>query len=135
MLCGNDTRDHNEFKCFLRTCQLNARFMYNTEKAYAAIAKPLRDLTRKNTKFLWTAHYQQLYKEILHTMSSNTALRPFDSTLKTIQKTTQGTWIAIDHTNREPSQRVSKSSHKLKKSPLPNRGHEYSPLLSARHPV
>ena len=72
----------DEVKSFLQACQFNARFMYNTEKAYAQITKPLRDLTRKNTKFLWTAHCQQAYKEILQTMTSNTALRPFDPTLK-----------------------------------------------------
>ena len=102
----------DEVKSFLQACQFNARFMYNTEKAYAQITKPLRNLTRKNTKFLWTAHCQQAYKEILQTMTSNTALRPFDPTLKTIhitdagpegiasslyQETTQGTWIPIDH--------------------------------------
>ena len=105
----------DEVKSFLQACQFNARFMYNTEKAYAQITKPLRDLTRKNTKFLWTAHCQQAYKEILQTMTSNTALRPFDPTLKTIhitdagpegiasslyQETTQGTWIPIDHASR-----------------------------------
>ena len=75
---------------FLQVCQFNARFMHNTEKAYAQITKPLRDLTRKNTKFHWTAHCQQAYKEILQTMTSNTALRPFDPTLKAIQITDVG---------------------------------------------
>ena len=105
----------NEVKSFLQACRFNACFMYNTEKAYAQITKLLRDLTRKNTKFLWTAHCQQAYKEILQTMTSNTALRPFDPTLKTIyitdagpqgsasslyQETTQGTWIPIDYASR-----------------------------------
>ena len=65
----------DEVKSFLQACQFNASFMYNTDKAYAQITKPLRDLTKKNTKFLWTAHCQQAYKEILQTMTSNTALR------------------------------------------------------------
>ena len=105
----------NEVKSFLHACRFNACFMYNTEKAYAQITKPLRDLTKKNTKFPWTAHCQQAYKEILQTMTSNTALRPFDPTLKTIyitdagpqgiasslyQETTQGTWIPIDCASR-----------------------------------
>ena len=80
----------DEVKSFLQVCQFNARFMYDTEKAYAQITKPLRDLTRKNTKFHWTAHCQQAYKEILQTMTSNTALRPFDPTLKAIQITDVG---------------------------------------------
>ena len=65
----------DEVKSFLQACHFNARFMFNTEKAYAQITKPLRDLTRKNTKFLWTAKCQQAYKEILQTMITKT-IRP-----------------------------------------------------------
>ena len=80
----------DEVKSFLQACQFNVRFMYNTEKAYTQITKPLRNLTRKITKFIWTAHCQQAYKEILQTMTSNTALRPFYPTLKTMHITDAG---------------------------------------------
>ena len=110
--------------------------MCNAEKAYAQITKPLGDLTRKNSKFLWTAHCQQAHQEILQTMTSNTALRPFDPTLKTIhitdagpegiasslyQETTQGTWIPIDHASRALTPCEQKYSQTEKKF-LDNRG-------------
>ncbi len=108
-------KNSDEVKSFLQACQFNARFMYNTDRAYAQLTKSLRDLTRKNIVFQWTPQCQQPYNDILQTMTSTTALRPFDPSLKTIhitdagpegiasslyQEKLEGTWIPVDHASR-----------------------------------
>jgi SOS-response transcriptional repressor LexA len=109
-------QDHQriQVKSFLQACQFNARFMYNTDRAYAQLTKPLRDLTRKHIVFQWTPQCQQAYDDILQTMTSTTA-RPFNPSLKTIhitgagpegiasslyQEKPEGTWIPVDHASR-----------------------------------
>ena len=64
----------DDVKSFLQACQFNARFMFSTDHAYAQITKSLRDLTRKNTRFMWSAQCQQAYNEIIQIMTSNTSL-------------------------------------------------------------
>ena len=77
----------NETKSFLQACQFNAKFMFQSEEAYASMTKPLRELTHKNRHFQWTDECEQAYIKILEAMTSNAALRPFDSTAKIIMIT------------------------------------------------
>ena len=53
-------KNSDEVKSFLQACQFNARFMCNTDRAYAQLTKPLRDLTRKNIVFQWTPQCQHI---------------------------------------------------------------------------
>lgn len=105
----------DDVKSFLQACQFNARFMVESDQAYAQLTEPLRRLTHKNARFEWSVECEQAYQEILRTMTSETALRPFDPKLKTMlvtdagpggiaasvfQETPDGTWVPIDHASR-----------------------------------
>ncbi|XP_043245814.1 uncharacterized protein K02A2.6-like [Amphibalanus amphitrite] len=105
----------DDVRSFLQACQYNARFMFNSEQAYAQLTKPLRELTRKHARFIWSKECEQAYQAILKAMTSETALRPFDPQLPTklvtdagpdgiaaslFQVTSDGTWIPIDHASR-----------------------------------
>ena len=104
-----------EVKSFLQACQFNARFMIESENAYAELTEPLRRLTRKNSRFLWSKECEQSYQNIVAAMTSDTALRPFDPTLPTklvtdaapngvaasvFQEDETGVWIPVDHASR-----------------------------------
>ena len=104
-----------EVKSFLQACQFNARFMIESENAYAELTEPLRRLTRKNARFVWSSECEQSYQNIIEAMTSDTALRPFDPSLKTklitdaapngiaasvFQEENTGVWIPVDHASR-----------------------------------
>ena len=104
-----------DVKSFLQACQFNARFMLESDQAYAQVTKPLRDLTKKNAHFKWTEECEESYQKILKAMLSETALRPFDPALHTIlvtdaslsgiaasvfQELENGAWVPIDHASR-----------------------------------
>ena len=73
-------QNNDDVKSFLQACQFNARFMFDTASAYTEFTQPLRNLTKKNTRFIWSPECEQAYQEI----TSDTALRPFNPELKTI---------------------------------------------------
>ena len=104
-----------DVKSFLQAWQFNARFMLDSDQAYAQITAPLRALTKKNAIFRWTEECEEAYLSILNSMTSDTALRPFDPTLKTnlvtdagptgmaasvFQELKDGTWVPINHASR-----------------------------------
>ena len=105
----------DDVKSFLQACQFNAKFMFDSDQAYAQITRPLRDLTKKNAHFRWTPECEKAYQTIMQSMTSNTALRPFQPDLKTIhiadagpegiassifQEQHNGTWVPVDHASR-----------------------------------
>ena len=105
----------DEVKSFLQACQFNARFMVESEKAYAELTEPLRKLTRKNARFVWSRECERSYQNIIAAMTSETALRPFDPALPTklvtdaapngiaasvFQEEETGVWIPVDHASR-----------------------------------
>lgn len=118
--------DTEETKSYLQACQFNARFMFS-DQAYAQATYPLRQLTRKNAKFQWTAECEEAYRAIMKAMTSETALRPFDPELATVhvadagpegiaasvyQIRGDGTWVPVDHASRsltECEQRYSQT--------------------------
>ena len=77
----------DDVKSFLQAVQFNARFMLDKEEAYAQMTLPLRKLTHKNARFSWTNECEEAYQKIAEAMSTDTALRYFDPTLKTIMVT------------------------------------------------
>ena len=104
-----------DIKSFLQACQFNAKFMLDSDLAYAQITAPLRALTRKGATFNWSQQCEDAYNQIIEAMTSETTLRPFDSELKTklvtdagptgiaasiFQELPDGTWVPIDHTSR-----------------------------------
>ena len=102
----------DEVKSFLQACQYNAKFMFDSDQAYAQVTQPLHQLTGKNVRFAWTLACESAYQEILCIMTANTALRPFDPAMKTIMISDAGpvgiaassfkeeeasTWTPVDH--------------------------------------
>ena len=104
-----------EVRSFLQACQYNAKFMFDSEMAYAQVTHPLRELTKKGAHFKWSEACETVYREILKLMTPETALRPFDPKLKTNMITDAGPmgiaasvfqeeradeWVPIDHASR-----------------------------------
>ncbi len=106
-------KNSDEVKSFLQACQFNARFMYNTDRAYAQLT---------NIVFQWTPQCQQAYDDILQTMTSTTALRPFNPSLKTIHITDAPVDGYQSITRAERLHHANRSTRKQKRSLLPNRG-------------
>ena len=105
-------KNNDDVKSFLQTFQFNARFIFDTANAYAELTQPLCNLTKKNARFIWTPECEQAYRDIVTTMTSDTALRPFNPELKTIhvadagpegiassvfQEQDNGCWVPVDH--------------------------------------
>ena len=105
----------DDVKSFLQACQFNAKFMFDSERAYAQATQPLRELTHKGRKFAWSPECEASYQEVLKAMTSDTALRAFDPSLPTkhvadagpdgiasslFQELPDGTWVPIDHASR-----------------------------------
>ena len=79
-----------EVKSFLQACQYNAKFAFESEQAYAQVTKPLRELLTKNKKFLWSQACDDAYHEITSIMTSDSALRSFNPSKKTVMVTDTG---------------------------------------------
>jgi len=105
----------SEMKSFLQACQFNAKFMFDSEEAYAQLTSPLRKLTCKNARYLWTEECEEAYQKVIHALSSKGALRPFNPKLKTklitdaspvgisaslYQEQQPNVWIPVDHVSR-----------------------------------
>ena len=104
-----------DVKSFLQACQFNAKFMLESEQAYAQMTGPLRALTKKNAIFRWTGECERAYSCIMDAMTSETAVRPYDPKLKTklvtdasptgiaasvFQELEDGTLVPVDHASR-----------------------------------
>ena len=109
----------DDVKSFLQACQFNAKFMFDSERAYAQATQPLRELTHKGRRFSWSPECEASYQEVLKSMTSDTALRAFDPSLATkhvadagpdgiatslFQELPDGTWVPIDHGSRALTQ-------------------------------
>ena len=105
----------DDVKSFLQACQYNAKFMFATQHAYSQVTWPLRQLTCKGAKFIWSEDCERAYQEILQAMTREDALRPFDPKLPTklvtdagpdglaaslFQELPSGEWIPVDHASR-----------------------------------
>ena len=112
-------QSNDDVRSFLQACQYNARFMFSSEQAYAQLTKPLRELTRKHARFVWSKDCDQAYQNIMEAMTCETALRPFNPKRPTklvtdagpdgiaaslFQVTDDGTWTPIDHASRSLTQ-------------------------------
>ena len=70
-----------DVKSFLQTCQFNSVYMTAEEPGemnYSELTAPLRDLTKRKTKFVWTARHQQHFQLIKDRMCSDRVMVPFD---------------------------------------------------------
>ena len=60
----------NEVRSLLGTANYSSKFIKN----YATITEPLRQLTRKNTRFTWTSTHQAAYETLKHALMSSSFL-------------------------------------------------------------
>ena len=116
-------QNSSEMKSFLQACQFNARFMYESDEAYAQLTSPLRQLICKNARYMWTQACEDAYQKVMQALTSTSALKPFNSNLKTklitdaspvgiaaslYQEKSAGLWYPVDHVSRslQPTERT-----------------------------
>ena len=51
-----------EVRSYLQAAQFNARFMYDTDEAYASVTHPLRAMLQKNAKFRWGPEEERAFR-------------------------------------------------------------------------
>ena len=74
-------KDQEEVRSFLQAAQFNAKFMWNTEGAYANTTQPLRKLLQKDAPFVWGKEEDDSYNEIIAALESAGALYPYNPDL------------------------------------------------------
>lgn len=73
--------NQEDVRSFLQAAQFNARFMWDTDKAYADTTYPLRQLLRKKTPFIWRPEQQASYNDIIQALESAGSLYPYNPDL------------------------------------------------------
>ena len=74
-----------DVKSFLQTVQFNAKFMTGNkgEPSYPELTAPLRNLTKKNSRFKWTEIEETAFQKLKDRISSNSVVVPFDTKRET----------------------------------------------------
>ena len=72
-------RNQAEVRSFLGMANYSAQFIYN----YATLAAPLRELTRKNARWTWTARHEKSFKAIKESLRKTALLNYYDPNLRT----------------------------------------------------
>jgi hypothetical protein len=75
-------QSQEEVRSFLQAAQFNARFMWDTEGAYANLTQPLRKLMGKGVKFVWGTDEQSSYEMIIDALESAGAIYPYNHELE-----------------------------------------------------
>ena len=70
--------NQEEVRSFLQAAQFNAKFMWDTEGAYANLTQPLRKLMGKGVKFEWGPKQQESYDSIIEALESAGAIYPYN---------------------------------------------------------
>ena len=65
----------SEIRSLLGMANYSSKFI----KDYATITKPLRELTRKNTRFTWTHKHQAAYDKLKHALLNSPVMNHFDT--------------------------------------------------------
>ena len=113
--------NQEEVRSFLQAAQFNAKFMWDTDQAYAHITQPLRNLMGKGVLFRWGEAEQHSYDSIINALESAGALYPLRTDLEichiadaapsgiasSVYMVTEAngeeTWWPINHTSRSLS--------------------------------
>lgn len=72
-----------DLQCFLGFANFYRRFIMS----YSSLCRPLFNLLRKESKFMWTKEHQRVFETLKHAFSSAPILRHFDPSLQTILET------------------------------------------------
>ena len=75
-------QSQEEVRSFLQAAQFNARFMWDTEGAYANLTQPLRRLMGKGVNFEWGRKEQASYDLIIEALDSAGAIYPYNYELE-----------------------------------------------------
>lgn len=77
--CASPPKSKEEVRSFLGMAGFNSQFIPN----FATISEPLRNLTRKDTKFVWGQREQQSFQALTSAISDVTMLSYYDTRKKT----------------------------------------------------
>ena len=69
----------SEIRSLLGMANYSSKFI----KDYATITEPLRELTRKNTRFTWTHKHQAAYDKLKHALLNSPVISHFDTSKET----------------------------------------------------
>ena len=74
-----------DVKSFLQTVQFNSKFLAGRprEPSYPELTEPLRALTKKGAKFVWTRRESSAFQQIKERLCRMTILAPYDVNSKT----------------------------------------------------
>ena len=74
-----------EVKSFLQTVQFHSKFLQGKpgEMSYPEITKPLRELTKKGSKFKWEKEQKHSFHTLKFRLCSDDVLAPYDTNLPT----------------------------------------------------
>ena len=107
-----------DVRSFLMACQYNAKFLFDTpnvKESYEQVTAPLRNLLKKDQKFLWNSEHDDAYTKLSNIMESPSTLRPYNTSRNThfvadsseagiqasiYQETSKSVWVPIDHISR-----------------------------------
>ena len=67
-----------ELRNYLQAAQFNAKFMYESEEAYASVTYPLIQMLKQNAKYKWGQEEERSFGSIQQALMSSKALRPYD---------------------------------------------------------
>ena len=78
-------------KSFLQTVQFSSAFMRpGNGESYADVTAPLRELTRHNVRFVWSAECEQSFNRLKSMLSSDSVLMQYDT-----KRATRFLWIMV----------------------------------------
>ena len=76
--------DKSEVKSFLQTVQFCSTYMRpGNGRTYADVTEPLRKLTNKNLKFIWSNECEKSFNELKDLLTANTVMANFETDRKT----------------------------------------------------
>ena len=75
-----------EVKSFLQTVQFNSKFLGSVNgegESYPDITAPLRNLTKKNARFVWGKREEEAFHKLKDRLCSDSVMAPYDTNRKT----------------------------------------------------
>ena len=122
-----------DVRSLLMACQYNAKFVFDNSLnlTYEEVTAPLRQLLKKNQRFVWGPEEEKSYLQLLQILNDPSTLQPYDSTAPThvvVDTSEVGTqasiyqekgtdtqdqrWVPVDHYSR------SLTDHEKRYSPI-----------------
>ena len=107
----------DEVRSLIQAAAYNVKFAFDHQQqgSYEDTTAPLRELLVKGARFTWNKAREKAYQKLMHMMSSDTTLRPFDPSKAThfvsdaspkgiqaslYQEQDDKSWVPVDHVSR-----------------------------------